>query len=100
MVDWLNALDLSPEAQHALGEMSTGMKMLIRSLLLPTAFLYFALWLLVKGRMREFKVTIWFSIFTFLLNSWIMVVQCSALRSMQLFAGELQTLLYFIYTEC
>lgn len=89
MMSLLPTMDLPPEAQRALGEISLGIIALIQSLILPTAFLYIALLALIKRRMKEFEVTTWFSIVTFLLNSWREVVNCSSLRSIQLFAGGL-----------
>lgn len=88
MITWP---ELSPEAQHALADVSAGVLLVIKSLIIPAIFLYVTLYALVKQRTRLFEILTWSTVFAFLFSGWAVVVQCSALRSLQHFVGRCST---------
>ncbi|KAL1960704.1 hypothetical protein VTO42DRAFT_6534 [Malbranchea cinnamomea] len=79
------ALELSPEARHALADVSASLRLAVQSLVLPTVLLYATLYALVRGEVKRFGALAWLSVLAFLYSSWAVVVPCSAVRSLQLF---------------
>lgn len=81
-------LQLSPEGRAALVEIWGHLGTCVLSLLVPTAILYLAIYALVRKRVAVFETLSWLSIGVFLLSSWAVVVDCSVVRSLQLFGGR------------
>lgn len=79
---------LSPEAQGVLNEVGSNIRTGFFSLVIPTAILYLALYALVKKKLSLFEKLDLLAILAFLCSSFVVVLECSAVRSLQLFAGK------------
>ena len=82
------SLQLSDEGRAALADIRAHFETALLSLLVPTFILYLTMYALVKKRIRTFEYLSWLSVAAFLFSSWAVVVECSAIRSLQLFGGR------------
>src|SRR5438034_9655090 len=78
----------SVEAEGALIRFGSDVRDGILSLLCPATVLYFAFYALVKQRMRLFEILSMLASLGFVWSSRVVVLKCSLVRSLQLFAGE------------
>ncbi|PGH09635.1 hypothetical protein AJ80_07664 [Polytolypa hystricis UAMH7299] len=100
MTDLLSNLLLppSPETQAALRWMVVDIYTGLVSLSPPTLLLYFALYALVKQRIRVFGILAWLAAAGYVWSSLSVVLTCSVVRSVQLFAvavGVMKSLDFF-----
>lgn len=79
---------ISSEGRATMTEIAHNFRRGILSLLLPTFLLYFALYALVKRREKVFGFLVFLAVAGFVGSSLITVLPCSAMRSLQLFCGE------------
>ncbi|KAK2834923.1 hypothetical protein FQN49_006779 [Arthroderma sp. PD_2] len=76
----------SPAAQGALAEAGADIRDGLTSLTIPAILLYLALYALVKKKIRLFEILDWLAIGSFIGSGKLVVLECSVVRSLQLFA--------------
>ena len=78
----------SIEAERTLVRVGRDVNTGILSLVLPATGLYIALYALTKNKMKLFEILTLLASVGFIWSSLIVVLECSLMRSVQLFVGE------------